>query len=412
MNSTSANQPLLKALHASTFISSLLIATNSWAGGLFLSEHATTDSVGTAGVSGITNINTAEAGITNPAGLTGLKASQLQLGIEIIDLRLEFESTSPSTGTASGSSTTLAPAVYYAYPVNNNIVLGASVHGAGGLGFDFGSIWAGKNFINDAEFSFLNITGSIGYKVNEKLSLGGGLVIQQFYVEANTTAAPLLPFGPDRKLAMDGDDINPGFTLGLMYQLADATRIGFHYISKIEHDLDMDINITANNPPIIGPGIVAGSFVLKGAQPSSFTFGISHQMNQQWRLMAKLEYDKWSEFGQLAVNGNSIDLKMDDIYDIGVALEQSTPGRTMYYGVSYAESIYSDENRIISIPADESLKFGIGAEWALGNERFFGLAYELALQGDARINQTNSSGTLTGQAGDYYLQTFSATYRY
>ncbi len=420
MNPTPTHQPSLKLLRNSILTLSLLAASNAWSGGLFLSERATTDSVGTAGVSSITNMTTAEAGVSNPAGLTGLKASQLQLGVQIVDLRLEFDSTSPSTGTANGSNTSLVPSTFYAYPVNDKIVLGASIHGSGGLGFDFSSDWAGRNFINDTEFSFLNITGSIGYKVNEKLSLGGAIVIQQFYLEATTTTPALLlppPLGTERKLDTDGDDINPGFTLGLMYQVADATRIGFHYVSKIEHDLEMDLNINGSRVPVVDEAL-SGNFVLQGSQPSSFTFGVSHQLDQQWRLMGRLAYEKWSEFGELTIKpagGGSIDanLNLDDIYDIGIAAEHSAPGRTTYFGLSYAESMVSDENRVISLPAAESIKLGIGAEWALGSDRFFGLAYELAMLGDANINQTNTAGTtLSGTTGDYYIHFLSATYRY
>jgi len=414
MNSASTHQTSLKLLRNSTLMLSLLTTSNAWAGGLFLSEHATTDSVGAAGVAGITNMTTAEAGITNPAGLVGLKANQLQLGAEIVDLRLEYETTSPSTGTASGNSTSLVPAAFYAYPVNDDIVLGASLHGSAGLGFDLSSDWAGKYFINDAEVSFLNVTGSIGYNVNEKLSLGGSLVVQQFELEINTTVPPLLPPGPDRKLNTEGDDVNLGYTLGLMYQFTDATRVGFHFISKIEHELDMSLNIPGDIP-IIGP--VSTTYNLETSQPSTFSLGVSHQLDQEWRLMGMLAYERWSEFGEIIIKpagGGSIDanLNLEDLYGIGVAAEYSTPGRTMYFGVTYTESAVSDENRIIAFALDESLKLGIGAEWALGNDRFYGLAYELVLIADAPVNQTNGTGTFDGKAGDYYIQVLSASYRY
>ena len=69
MASVSSELRILKRLHAVTFIFAILVASNTWAGGLFFSEYATTASVGTAGVGGITNTTTAEAGVTNPAGL-------------------------------------------------------------------------------------------------------------------------------------------------------------------------------------------------------------------------------------------------------------------------------------------------------------------------------------------------------
>lgn len=414
MNSASTNPSSLKLLRNSTLTISLLVTSNAWSGGLFLSEHATHDSVGTAGVSGITNMTTAEAGITNPAGLVGLKANQLQVGAEIIDFRFEYETTSPSTGTASGSSTSLVPSAFYAYPLNDDVVLGTSVYGSAGLGFDLSSDWAGKYFINDAEISFLNLSGTIGYKVNEKLSLGGSLVAQQFDLEINTTIPPLIPLGPDRRVNTEGDDLSLGYTLGLMYQFTDATRVGFHFVSKIEHELDMSLNIPADIP-IVGP--VSANYSLETSQPSTFALGVSHQLDQQWRLMGMLAYERWSEFGEIIIKpagGGSIDanLNLEDIYGIGIAAEHTDPGRTLYFGASYFESAVSDENRIIAFALDEGLKLGIGAEWALGGDRFYGLAYELILLGDAPISQTNGTGTLEGKAGDYYIQVLSASYRY
>lgn len=359
-------------------------------------------------------MTTAEAGITNPAGLVGLKANQLQVGAEIVDFRFEYETTSPSAGTANGSSTSVLPAAFYAYPLNDDIVLGTSLYGSAGLGFDMSSDWAGKYFINDAEISFLNLVGSIGYKVNEKFSLGGSLLVQQFDLKINTTVPPLLPPGPDRKLNTEGDDVNLGYTLGIMYQFTDVTRIGFHYMSKIEHDLDMGLNI-AGDIPIIGT--VNTNYVLETAQPSTFSLGVSHQLDQEWRLMGMLAYERWSEFGEMVVKpegGGSIDANMnlEDIFGIGIAAEHTAPGRTLYFGVTYAESVVSDENRIMALALDESLKLGIGAEWALGNDRFWGLAYELVLIADAPVSETNGTGTLEGKAGDYYIQILSASYRY
>ena len=229
MESVSSEQRTLKVKHVSAFVFAILIASDTWAGGLFFSEHATTDSVGTAGVGGITNTTTAEAGVTNPAGLTGLKTNQLQLGLQVVDLTAEFKSTSPIVGKKDGGSTELLPAIFYAYRFNDNIVIGTSFHAAGALSFDYGSDWAGKNFLNDIEFAFLNLTGSIGYRVNDQLSIGGALVIQQFSLDLSTTVPPLLPSGTERKLSSDGDDINPGFTLGLMYVFSEDTRVGLHF---------------------------------------------------------------------------------------------------------------------------------------------------------------------------------------
>ncbi|MGF1756566.1 outer membrane protein transport protein [Photobacterium sagamiensis] len=415
MASVSSEQRILKRLHAVTFIFAILVTSNTWAGGLFFSEYATTASVGTAGVGGITNTTTAEAGVTNPAGLVGLKTNQLQLGLQIVDLTAEFKSTSPTVGKKDGGSTELVPAVFYAYRLNDNIVLGTSFHAAGALSFDYGSDWAGKNFLNDVEFAFLNLTGSIGYRVNDQFAIGGALVIQQFSLDLSTTVPPLRPSGTERKQSSDGDDVTPGFNLGLMYDLSDDTRIGFHYTSKIEHELDMDWD-SARFPLL--DKFLSGNFDLKITTPASYTLGGSHQLDQQWRLMARLAYEQWSDFGELTaktdigtIDGN---MNLEDIYDIGIAAEYRTPAWTVYTGISYQEAIVSEEDRLISLPADKSWKLGVGGEWALGNDSYFGLAYELVLIDEAKLSQSNIRGTRTleGKMSDYYIQFLSASYRY
>lgn len=381
----------------------------------FFSENATTDSVGTVSVGGITNTTTAEAGVTNPAGLTGIKTNQLQMGLQIVDLSAEFDSTLPAEEKANGGSISPVPAIFYANRLSDHIVIGTSFHAAGALGFDYGDDWSGRYFLNDVEFAFLNLTGSIGYQVNEQLSIGAALVVQQYYLDLSTSVAPLLPAWQDRTLQSDGDDLSPGYTLGVMYQPTDATRIGFHYISRIDHELEMGWD--SGRFPLLDK-FVDGNFKLESAVPASYTLGVSHQLDPQWRLMARIAYEQWSDFGAISAKTESgkidSDMNLEDIFDIGIAAEYRTPDWTMHAGISYQEGIVNDEDRLISLPADDSWKLGIGCEWPMGDDRYFGFAYELAVIDNAPLSQTNITGnqTLEGEMSDYYIHFISAAYRF
>jgi long-subunit fatty acid transport protein len=107
-------------------------------------------------------------------------------------------------------------------------------------------------------------------------------------------------------------------------------------------------------------------------------------------------------------------MNLDDIYDIGIAAEYRAPDWTMYAGISHQEGIVNDENRLISLPADDSWKLGIGCEWPMGDERYFGFAYELAVIDNAPLSQTYITGnqTLEGEMSDYYIHFISAAYRF
>ena len=52
---------------------------------------------------------------------------------------------------------------------------------------DYDNDWAGRYYVQKAEFLTFGITPSIGYRINERLSLGGGANI--VYAELNQKTA-------------------------------------------------------------------------------------------------------------------------------------------------------------------------------------------------------------------------------
>ncbi|WP_240798033.1 outer membrane protein transport protein [Vibrio tasmaniensis] len=107
-----------------------IVSSLAHAGGLNLSQIATTKSVGTAGAGNVT-ANDASAVITNAAGLSAIEESAWILGVQYLDVETTFVRDDNSAST-TGSSVDVLPHLSYASRINDQWVVGAALHAAGG----------------------------------------------------------------------------------------------------------------------------------------------------------------------------------------------------------------------------------------------------------------------------------------
>ena len=186
---------------------------------------------------------------------------------------------------------------------NNPITLGIGVFAQGGVGVDFGEINTAFGTRDDLStlFRILRITPGFSWKVNKKLAIGASAVItysdleQEFF--PNTSV--LNPINPELSffgLDIEGvDTIEPGFKVGLMYEISDKTKLGISYTSETELDLDdgkADVNLTA-----LGLGIVEYDSVKAGGidQPQELGVGLSHQFSEKLLLAFELNWINWEQ---------------------------------------------------------------------------------------------------------------------
>ena len=113
-----------------TFLSAitlLLISSPVFAGGAYLTELGSPQSVGTAGVANVTNNNGADAAFTNPAGMTGLTEPQLLLGSQLLIPTVRFDSDVATAGGSDGGnsgSVAAIPSLFAVAPLNEDWRLG------------------------------------------------------------------------------------------------------------------------------------------------------------------------------------------------------------------------------------------------------------------------------------------------
>ncbi|WP_293647326.1 OmpP1/FadL family transporter [Thiolapillus sp.] len=190
-----------------------------------------------------------------------------------------------------------------------------------------GSDWVGRYHAIRSEIKTININPSIAYKLNERISLGGGVSAQ--YISATLSnnvdfgticygleaqipqlpdgtcaAAGMIPTGSDGYAKVKGTDWSFGFNLGAMINFTDHTRVGLAYRSNIKQNLEgsADFRVPAGFQAILDMGIPLFSNTSATADvdlPESASVSLYHAFNDQWAVLADATWTKWSRFDEL-----------------------------------------------------------------------------------------------------------------
>ncbi len=381
------------------------------AAGLWLYEVATPD-MGTASAGRAATADNAATAGANPAGMTRLNRSELLVGIQPLYVNAKFDAeTSQFGGGDGGNAGGWVPtaSINYVHNLSEDLKLGISAGSYFGLGLDYGSNWGGRYYVTEAELLTFAINPSLGYRINDKLSVGAG--IDLVYSELTQKAAINNP-GPgvaDGELKLEDDDVGYGFNLGVLLEPVDGTRFGITYRSKVNIEYKDTVSLK-------GLGLVLGAIFtgdqkvdLKMNVPQAVMLSAYHELDDRLAIVGNLGWQDWSEFGKSDIviksaSGNTKltqDRNFDDTWHaaIGVRYRLSTPWMLMT-GFAYDSSPVDDDDRTVDLPVDRQLRYAFGAQYEQSRDLTISASYELLDAGAAKIDQNR--GPLAGELkGEY-----------
>jgi long-chain fatty acid transport protein len=357
-------------------------------------------------LSGLTgSANDATSVFFSPAGITRLDRPELVVQTAFVYANSKFDVDSATFGGGNGDNdqqVSVIPGLFYVHPYNERLSFGVSVNIPSGMGYDFGKQWSGRYHVTETSLAFVAGTGVAAYKVTDKLSLAAGPYVM--YVDSVSKARvnnPLPSYSDGHvKLEEDGADI--GFTLGVMYEFTDSTRIGANYRSELNPDLDGTPTFH-NLDPLLRETLAAADLlgtevVVDFTIPALFQVGFYTEFADQWSMTGDLTWLDMSEFGitHVKVEKDSISVQstFKDMWAMTTGLRYAYgENRAVSVGGLYATSPIKDSNRDIGLPLDRIIGGGVGYEMP-----FFSYLCRLNLNyfdlGDGDVSQ--EGGPLTG----------------
>ncbi|WP_045377406.1 outer membrane protein transport protein [Vibrio campbellii] len=391
------NKTLLSTAVAFGLLSTSGVAN---AAGFQLAEYSATG-LGRAYAGEAAMADNASAQWRNPAMLTYLEGTQVSVGAIYVNPNIDVDGTSTFlNGPNKASSHDFAhdaviPNFYLSHQYNDKFAIGLAFGTNYGMETDLGKDFAAANFGNEASVTSMEANLNAAYKLNEALSIGGGIR----YIIADGSIGAVMPpqMGlvkptlPGQTLKyMEGDDTAWGWQVGAAWQINDNNRLGFAYKSAVDLTLEGHANGLAFNP--MNPNAKkAGSMDL--TLPATAELASFHQLNDQLAVHASINWTDWSSFKELVADfPDKSDLikseNWEDNYRFAVGTTYKLDQKwTLRSGVAYDMSAVDDKYRTTTIPETDRLWLSVGAgyEWSKNLTLDAGFTYIFAK--DAPISE-------------------------
>ncbi len=298
-----------------------------------------------------------------------------------------------------------------------------------GLETNYEDGWSGRYHALQSKLQTVNFAPTVAWNVIDGLSLAGGLQAQYAKTELSNAidfgslgaAIPALapfsiPTQQDGRVRFQASGWGFGWTLGALYEPWHGTRVGLGYRSSVRHKLEGQARFRLDSAGI-GAAIsnATGAFQKTRATavletPETLTFGVYHELDDRWALMADVAWTRWSRIDEFRVkfdNPAQPDAVteadwQDTVYVAAGVTFRPAPPWTLRAGFAYDESPVPNRTRTPRVPDSDRYWLSFGASYqptqsinlSLGYAHIFGTDASVKLAADAQGNA--ESGNLSG----------------
>ena len=237
----------------------------------------------------ITRVDDPSAVWYNPAALTRIEGTDLYASGTWISTSGDHVDILGNRTDMDGADA-LPVNIYGSYPINDRMVFGAGFYSAFGLITEWPEN-SDEAFINKkADLKTFYITPAIGYKLNNYVSIGGGvdIVFADFELNRNITLAPAAFTFAN---TVEGSETNFGFNLGVLVE----TDYNFTFAATYKHSMDLDFKGDATFsavPPPVSPLFPDGEVEFSLPIPSQFSIGAATTY-ENWSFEGDLIFTQW-----------------------------------------------------------------------------------------------------------------------
>jgi long-chain fatty acid transport protein len=391
------------------------------AGGLFLSEFGTED-VALASAGWAARAQDASTLFKNPAGMSLLEGNQFQGGLQALYFQGSFSPSVASQGGGGGGNPVgILPGAsgFYVHSLSHDFKIGFGVLSNFGLGVKYDGDWAGRYYVKDAVVAGVSFVPAASYRVNEKISVGGGLNI--LLAKMKYTSAVNNAGASDGELQVVDTTAGVGGQFGFLLEPQTHTRFGVTYYSPIKLNFSDDPSLTGLGPAneAIFGGLRNTRLDLGMTVPQRVMASAYHELTDRFAIMGNFGWDDWSEFGKVdvmlvsaATTSATAVINFQDTYHVAIGGQyRLNPDWLLNGGFAYDSSMIKEQDRSFSLPVGATYKFGAGAQWQYSPAIKLGFSYELTYIGDLPISQNRGplAGRVSGEFPNTMMHFFAFT---
>jgi long-chain fatty acid transport protein len=389
----------------------------------FLFYEVGAPEVGLASAGYTTRAATPSTLLANPAGMTQLQGTQVQVGSVLVYGHLRFapdSQTDPGLGTNDGGNAVgLLPSggAFATFAPSRNLRAGVGVFTNFGAPESWDPAWLGRYYTTKTTLLGISIMPAVAWRIQEGLSVGATVNVMSGHLRQEVAIRNVEPQSADGKLEVSSSTWGVGANFGVLWSPQATTRLGLTYTSPVKLNFSSAPSFSGLGPAISAvlraTGLDTATLDLGMKVPQTMTLGFSQTIDDRWTLMGDVGWQNWAAFGAVEIGlttssdpkGLTTQINYRDTWHIGLGAQVrlSEPWR-LSFGAAYDSSMTSDENRSLSLALASQLRLGVGAELAIDRHWDIAFSTELLLGGSPRVDVDR--GPLAGHVSGSYAGTW------
>jgi long-chain fatty acid transport protein len=380
------------------------------ASGFSVREHSAAG-VGMAYAGDGSRADEAATVFNNPAGMMHLSGDEVELGTAVIFPSIHFNGSATVAGTTplpggnggNGGQVMSIPHLYGVWTINDRLKAGIAVTVPFGLVTDYGTTWIGRYLAMKTLALSADINPNIAYRVNDWLSVGGGVSAQYLKLESSVAIPQFLilaPTVPDATFYFKGDDWAWGYNFGFLIEPNAMTRIGLTYRSEVDHKPEGQIRFTGASPLL---GLADSAATAHNTNlPSTIGVSLTHDYSPAWTVASDIQFTRWSTVKTVTITSTNIPVAFVENFrdswmaSVG-AIYHASENLTWRAGVAWDQTPVVDRWRTVDIPdADRvMLGLGLGYRWNDSNNIDFAFSHYFSTEHASMNTSFNNTDALT-----------------
>ncbi|MCB9230443.1 MAG: outer membrane protein transport protein [Bacteroidia bacterium] len=237
----------------------------------------------------------------NPAGMSFLDQSSLNVGSSPIFGRVAYREPYPGQYTAStepGISTPFAAYGHWKFSKDDKFSLGLGVYTPFGSRVLYADDWKGQFLLREISLKAIFFQPTFSYRFNDKIGIGVGFVFAKGSVALRKAIPIQFSDGSYGEASLSGSGQGYGFNAGIYYKPTDKISLGLTHRSVVPFVAN-DGTAQFTVPDSAAAFFPNTSFSATLGLPSSTTLGIGYQATEKLSLALDVQFVGWSVYDTL-----------------------------------------------------------------------------------------------------------------
>ncbi|MEX6633720.1 OmpP1/FadL family transporter [Hyphococcus lacteus] len=408
-----------------SFGAALLLTSTSAMASAFALNTQSAEALGAATAGASATQATPGNAYFNPAAIVGVDGAESSFSVIGVFNDTSYENaegllfgTVPVAGDTSGEAVIgdgVFPTGAFSTKLSDRVFAGVAIYAPFGFNTSYDDTSVMRYHGTFSQVVSGSISPILGIQIAEGWSLAGGPRLQYLNMDiegatdaAGAAAALLMdgsvPGTDDSFFDISADDWGFGYSFGLQGTLFNGIQFGVSFTSKIEHDLNGDVDFdisqsTAAQNLALAAGLFQDGPISIGlTTPANIQIGAVVPVSNRARVLASAVQTRWSSFDQLMTDFES-PLQPDEIitqnwknsWSGALGLESDLTGRdTVRFGAMYEDDPANPAFSSPRVPGAKRVWLAAGYSRDLSERAKLNLALSYVLSDELPIDQSGA----------------------